>query len=95
MLQASTTAPETIRAEDLIVVIQAPDFRRIRTRGSEECGRGDWIRTSDPPLPKRMRYQAAPHPDPPLEGRCNDSLAVAGKLIAHPVLREHAGVAQW
>src|SRR5438874_11195642 len=28
-LHASTTTPETIRAEDLIFVIQAPDFRRI------------------------------------------------------------------
>ena len=26
-------------------------------------GRGDWIRTSDPLLPKQMRYQAAPRPD--------------------------------
>ena len=25
-------------------------------------GRGDWIRTSDPLLPKQMRYQTAPHP---------------------------------
>ena len=28
-----------------------------------ENGRGDWIRTSDPLLPKQMRYQAAPLPD--------------------------------
>ena len=27
-------------------------------------GRGERIRTSDPLLPKQMRYQAAPHPDP-------------------------------
>ncbi len=27
-------------------------------------GRGDWIRTSDPLLPKQMRYQAAPLPGP-------------------------------
>ena len=27
------------------------------------AGRGDWIRTSDPLLPKQMRYQAAPRPD--------------------------------
>ena len=26
-------------------------------------GRGDWIRTSDPLLPKQMRYQAALRPD--------------------------------
>jgi hypothetical protein len=28
-----------------------------------KSGRGDWIRTSDPPLPKRMRYQTALRPD--------------------------------
>ena len=28
-------------------------------------GRGDWIRTSDPLLPKQMRYQAALLPDRP------------------------------
>ena len=27
-------------------------------------GRGDWIRTSDIPLPKRTLYQAEPRPDP-------------------------------
>src|SRR5512132_2431176 len=27
-------------------------------------GRGDWIRTSDPLLPKQMRYQTAPLPAP-------------------------------
>jgi hypothetical protein len=26
-------------------------------------GRGDWIRTSDPLLPKQMRYQTALRPD--------------------------------
>ena len=26
-------------------------------------GRGDWIRTSDPLLPKQVRYRTAPHPD--------------------------------
>ncbi len=30
---------------------------------TEWIGRGDWIRTSDPLLPKQMRYQAAPLPD--------------------------------
>ena len=29
-------------------------------------GRGDWIRTSGPLLPKQMRYQAALLPDPVL-----------------------------
>ena len=29
---------------------------------SQRYGRGDWIRTSDPLLPKQMRYQAAPLP---------------------------------
>ena len=28
-----------------------------------KIGRDDWIRTSDPLLPKQMRYQAAPRPD--------------------------------
>src|SRR5450631_4209886 len=35
-------------------------------RGGEEhaaIGRGDWIRTSDPLLPKQVRYQAALRPD--------------------------------
>ena len=32
---------------------------RARLKG----GRGDWIRTSDPLLPKQMRYQAALRPD--------------------------------
>ncbi len=26
-------------------------------------GRDDWIRTSDPTHPMRVRYQTAPHPD--------------------------------
>ena len=30
---------------------------------TREGGRGDWIRTSGPLLPKQMRYQAALHPD--------------------------------
>ena len=30
---------------------------------SGKDGRDDWIRTSDPLLPKQMRYQAAPRPD--------------------------------
>jgi len=29
----------------------------------EESGRGDWIRTSDPLLPKQVRYQATLRPD--------------------------------
>jgi hypothetical protein len=28
-----------------------------------ENGRGDWIRTSDPLLPKQVHYQAVLHPD--------------------------------
>jgi hypothetical protein len=27
------------------------------------CGRGDWIRTSDLPVPNRTLYQAEPRPD--------------------------------
>ena len=30
----------------------------------KKVGRGDWIRTSDPLLPKQMRYQTAPLPAP-------------------------------
>src|SRR4051812_27623149 len=30
---------------------------------NSKSGRGDWIRTSDPLLPKQMRYQAALRPD--------------------------------
>ena len=30
---------------------------------TREGGRGDWIRTSDPLLPKQMRYQDAPQTD--------------------------------
>src|SRR5687767_4756834 len=30
---------------------------------SEESGRGDWIRTSDPLRPRQVRYQAALRPD--------------------------------
>ena len=33
------------------------------TRISEESGRGDWIRTSDPLRPRQVRYQAALRPD--------------------------------
>ena len=29
----------------------------------EENGRGDWIRTNDPLLPKQVRYQTALRPD--------------------------------
>ena len=35
-------------------------------RISEESGRGDWIRTSDPLRPRQVRYQAALRPDSPL-----------------------------
>src|SRR3546814_9569279 len=35
-------------------------LRTIPLRG---VGRGDWIRTSDPPTPSVMRYQAALRPD--------------------------------
>ena len=36
--------------------------RKLEKR-KEKDGRDDWIRTSDPLLPKQMRYQAAPRPD--------------------------------
>jgi hypothetical protein len=34
----------------------------------KKIGRDDWIRTSDPLLPKQMRYQAAPRPDDKYKG---------------------------
>src|SRR3989304_3153048 len=40
--------------------------RLMRTKNGRwrrQSGRGDWIRTSDPLLPKQMRYQAALRPD--------------------------------
>src|SRR3954463_2607911 len=36
----------------------------------DDIGRGDWIRTSDPLLPKQMRYQAALRPDKLLTAEC-------------------------
>ena len=36
---------------------------RVQITYSINCGRGERIRTSDPLLPKQMRYQAALHPD--------------------------------
>ena len=36
---------------------------------TREGGRGDWIRTSDPLLPKQMRYQTAPRPGTPVKYR--------------------------
>jgi hypothetical protein len=38
-------------------------FNLIFERVEEENGRGDWIRTNDPLLPKQVRYQAALRPD--------------------------------
>ena len=37
--------------------------KSIRSNTIDLIGRGDWIRTSDPLLPKQMRYQAALRPD--------------------------------
>ena len=42
----------------------------------EENGRGDWIRTSDIPLPKRTLYQAEPRPDP---GYCIPARTIMGR----------------
>ena len=39
--------------------------RMLSTR--EGCGRGDWIRTSDPLHPMQVRYRAAPRPEESLE----------------------------
>jgi hypothetical protein len=65
---------KTERSEELVgatgfVPSAARAARRLKpshrpeTERSEEFGRGDWIRTSDPLLPKQMRYQAALRPD--------------------------------
>jgi hypothetical protein len=32
------------------------------------CGRGEWIRTTDPSVPNRVLYQAEPRPDAKREG---------------------------
>ena len=50
------------------------DKKKPRTRGVRgitqgDFGRGDWIRTSDPLLPKQVRYQAALRPEKPCERR--------------------------
>ena len=39
--------------------MQSPVSVQEMSANSEINGRGDWIRTSDPLLPKQMRYQAA------------------------------------
>lgn len=39
------------------------NYRR-KGKAKRKNGRGDWIRTSDPLLPKQLRYQAALHPEP-------------------------------
>ncbi len=49
------TSEQSSRREALLVV--------MLTRISEESGRGDWIRTSDPLRPRQVRYQAALRPD--------------------------------
>lgn len=36
-------------------------------------GRGDWIRTSGPLLPKQVRYQAAPRPEVAIKSNAHDS----------------------
>ena len=47
--------------------IRREGFNRCADRmtgpGRRKVGRGDWIRTSDIPLPKRTLYQAEPRPD--------------------------------
>ena len=39
--------------------------------GPQESGRGDWIRTSDPLLPKQVRYQASLRPVAAYESSAN------------------------
>ena len=43
-----------ITAHAVMASLRMPDLN---------TGRGDWIRTSDIPLPKRTLYQAEPRPD--------------------------------
>ena len=58
------------------------DFRSLPVAGRKAftwTGRGERIRTSDPLLPKQMRYQAAPHPvDHSKRGvSCHDAAPIA------------------
>src|SRR5690349_10735801 len=57
--------------------------------GGRRAGRGGGIRTHGPSLPKRVRYQAAPHPGTVRECR----RVRPGLPLRWSVL--HAGVAQW
>ena len=40
---------------------RSPDSQTCKS--VKNCGRGDWIRTSDPLRPRQVRYQAALRPD--------------------------------
>src|SRR5438477_10947373 len=48
-----------------------------RGAGTDLDGRGDWIRTSDLPLPKRTRYQASLRPDLPILPQSSFRFALA------------------
>ena len=55
--------PEVHTPDDQRVKAIDNDPSETQSEGAEIGGRGDWIRTNDPLLPKQVRYQAALHPD--------------------------------
>src|SRR4051794_21244924 len=59
----------------------------------DEIGRGDWIRTSDPLLPKQMRYQAALRPDS-RRALARRSNANCGLLIAECEYKPLCGLSE-
>ena len=61
-IQAKFPAP-TVWAEGVTYVLGGMSCHPCDRNRPCEIGRGDWIRTSDPLLPKQMRYQAALRPD--------------------------------
>src|ERR1700730_17571018 len=54
--------PESIRV-DFGFASRALDYGRLGEPMCLKIGRGDWIRTSDLPVPNRTLYQAEPRPD--------------------------------
>src|SRR3954453_11635399 len=56
------TDRQSVHPESVTYVLGMNCYPCDRNEPSKS-GRGDWIRTSDPLLPKQMRYQAALRPD--------------------------------
>jgi hypothetical protein len=56
---------EDVRGADFRIANRCLPSPRVKTPVSlpGESGRGDWIRTSDLPVPNRTLYQAEPRPD--------------------------------